>query len=273
MTEVLLGLRSNLSFAGWGAATYASSRAKLLGLLFDHVLVEAGTVRATPLREQISVRRQRAAAPGRIFAPWDPGHAACEPGELCAGFDGLIGTLRILRSDWGGAYISPPDTRPDEDVIDALEAGRVNGSVGGWLRAQLAVDMTIARRMRAALAPGVDAAAEMATAGGVDISTRAAVCPDPGRVPWEQVEALRTTGTMLAVRRLVHEMLSIARRPDSDTSLSTFDELGQDVGDLLWDVLADAGHEPRAAFTMRLAVPAYDCAVPWTAVLLAPHSL
>ena len=269
----MLGLRSNLDFATGPAAGLISARAKLLGLLFEHVLVEAGTMVATPQREQMSVWRQRPVAGGHAPTPWGPAHPADAPGALTAGFGGLIQTLRILRCDWGAAYVSPPDLVAEEDVVDGLGLRADDDSVSGWLRSQLADDLTLARRLRAALAPGEITSVELEATAGVEVSRRAAVCPDPGRLPWEQIEVLRTEPTMLAVRRLVQEMLSIARRPDSETALTTFEELGQDLGDLMWDVFADVGHEPRSAFTMRLAVPGSACDVPWAAVLLAPHPL
>ena len=269
----MLGLRSSLDFATGPAAGLISARAKLLGLLFDHVLVEAGAIVVTPEREQMSVRRERPVARGHAPAPWGPPHPADAPGALTAGFGGLIQTLRILRSEWGAAYVSPPDLVAEEDIADGLGLRADDDSVSAWLRSQLAVDLTLARRLRAALAPGEVTSLELEAAAGVEVSRRAAVCPDPGRLPWEQIEVLRTKPTMLAVRRLMQEMLSIARRPDSETALSTFEELGQDLGDLMWDVFADTGHEPRSAFTMHLAVPAYACDAQWAAVLLAPQDL
>ena len=273
MTEVMLGLRSNLGFATEPAAGETASRAKLFALLFDHVLVEAGALHCAPLSERVAVRRRRATPPGHVPGAFAERDGFEEEGVLTAGFDGLIETLRTQDCVWAGAYVSPPGAKADEDIADGLGVTPNGGSVSGWLRGELATDLTIARRLRAALAPGAVASAELSAAEGVAISQLAAVCPDPGGVPWEQIEVLREDGAMRALQRLVREMLSIARRADSDTSLATFDELSQDVGDVMWDILGEAGHRPGRAITFRLAVPAHDSVVPWTAVLLSPHEL
>ena len=244
MTAALFGLRSSITPAS--DAAEVAGRAKQAALLFGALLFEAGGLTTHVADGVVAERyaRQRLPESAATSTAVDG-----RPGSTSITFEPLLSSLRRVGCDWAGVVAAPHT----HDFHPFVERTSDEPPAGPWMHESLARDLDLATRLGGALLPGRAAAAALAATPGVAMSARAAAVPGLGAVPWETVVERRAGVNAAATRRLVLELLALASRGDSETTLATWDAISDDIGELLWS-MAEA--PPTEVAVIRMAVPA-----------------
>ena len=231
------------------------TRAKQSALLFDRLLLEGGSLVLQLEGDSVAERWLRPLAPGSgPLRAWERMPGDQSPGGPIVSFDTLLDSLRLMEVDWAGVVVPPADEA--ERAFIPVGAGRTPSS--DWLGSALHRDLSVARRLGAALAPTPVFAPLIFPEPDGDPMTRAIVSPDPARLSWEDVLRLRDHGSVRAARRLMLEIMALHKPNDPDAMLSTLDVLAEDIGGLLSDALATVETDPSSLIVTRVAASPLD---------------
>ena len=231
------------------------TRAKQSAFLFDRLLLEGGSLVLQLEGDSVAERWLRPLAPGSgPLRAWERMPGDQSPGGPIVSFDTLLDSLRLMEVDWAGVVVPPADEA--ERAFIPAGAGRTPSS--DWLGSALHRDLSVARRLGAALAPTPVFAPLIFPEPDGGPMTRAIVSPDPARLSWEDVLRLRDHGSVRAARRLMLEIMALHKPNDPDAMLSTLDVLSEDIGGLLSDALATVETDPSSLIVTRVAAPPLD---------------
>ena len=265
MATALFGLRSGVSSpAGAGVAM----RAKLASLLFDCVLFEGGAIE---VREDGSARLGRTTRPG--VKRLAPDAAAGRLTRVCH-FDGVLDDLRVTACSWAGVVVATDRDEPADQAVAVRARSQAQDTWDAWLEHGLVQDLTMAHSLDAVLMPGPSGAQRLIGMPDVRTSDRAIVIPDPSAVPFEDLHRVRAAATMVAARRLLMELVELVRRRSASAAIDTFDAIGEDIEELVWQAIAAETGPPGRAATIRLAVgDSPSTPGGWSALLVETQAL